>query len=279
MPNAQQGTGRDRWREREKAVDKSQKGNDRALAEPSKRRQHSGICGRKPRLPVVRPSPVDKSGWAATLAANDHRPSPPHLGSIESWCNADPPTPRWHTPLTLVATRPCVGRPAPPQIASLYSYVLGLAPSTVRAMAFFAAELLRTIRETAVCKPASSARPTVEPGAVAEETCRCWQEEVGDLTRKRTNVCSCLHTAVARPRTSSTLQTDLVLQSQLPFLSLRLQSHHCPDLVAASVAPPSPPTLPDITSELAASACNDSGGTSSDVTIETKRLILMPCYD
>ncbi|UKZ83291.1 hypothetical protein TrVFT333_011099 [Trichoderma virens FT-333] len=41
----------------------------------------------------------------------------------------------------------------------------------------FAAELLRTIRETAVCKPASSARPTVEPGAVAEETCRCWQEE------------------------------------------------------------------------------------------------------
>ncbi|PTB52916.1 hypothetical protein M431DRAFT_475101 [Trichoderma harzianum CBS 226.95] len=104
MPNAQQ---RDRqrqiarWREGEKAVDESQKGTTRALEEPSKRRQHSGICGRKPRLPVVRPSPVDKSRWAVTLA-NDHRPSPLHLGSIESWCNADPPTPRWHTPLTLV---------------------------------------------------------------------------------------------------------------------------------------------------------------------------------
>ncbi|KAL7948859.1 hypothetical protein V8C42DRAFT_231068 [Trichoderma barbatum] len=171
---------RDRQRQLEgtrESGGRESKGNNRALEEPSKRRQHSGICGRKPRLPVVRPSPVDKSGWAATLAANDHRPSPLHLGSIESWCNADPPTPRWHTPPTLVATRPCVGRPAPPQIASLYSYVLGLAPSTVRAMGSFAAELLRTIRETAVCKPASSARPTVEPAP--------WRKRPADAGRKK----------------------------------------------------------------------------------------------
>ncbi|KAL7913944.1 hypothetical protein GGI35DRAFT_439034 [Trichoderma velutinum] len=152
------------------------KGNDRALEEPSKRRQHSGICGRKPRLPVVRPSPVDKSGWAVTLA-NDHRPSPLHLGSIESWCNADPPTPRWHTPPTLVAARPCVGRPAPPQIASLYSYVLGLAPSTVRAPWPFCCGTPSHHSGDSCLQACKQCAPNCGAGAVAEETCRCWQEE------------------------------------------------------------------------------------------------------
>lgn len=119
------------------------------------------------------------------LSANDHqihRPSPLHLGPIESWCNADPPTPRWHTPLlalTLVATRPCVGRPAPPRIAELVrvrAWTRAKVSSTVR-FSSLAAELPRTIRETAVCKPASSARPTVELAPWRKETCSCWQEE------------------------------------------------------------------------------------------------------
>ncbi|KAL6803049.1 hypothetical protein GGI42DRAFT_19379 [Trichoderma sp. SZMC 28013] len=165
-------------REGEKAVDESQKGTTRALEEPSKRRQHSGICGRKPRLPVVRPSPVDKSRWAATLA-NDHRPSPLHLGSIESWCNADPPTPRWHTPLTLVRGQAL--RWTPSSTPNRKS-VLVRNKYRPRAMALFsaAAELPRTIRETAclqACKPASSARPTVEPAP--------WRKRPADAGRKK----------------------------------------------------------------------------------------------
>ncbi|KAL7956098.1 hypothetical protein V8C34DRAFT_315961 [Trichoderma compactum] len=131
-------------REGEKAVDEK----------PSKRRQHSGICGRKPRLPVVRPSPVDKSRWAVTLA-NDHRPSPLHLGSIESWCNADPPTPRWHTPLTLVRGQALRWTPS----------------STPNRKSV----LVRN--KQLVCKPASSARPTVEPAP--------WRKRPADAGRKK----------------------------------------------------------------------------------------------
>ncbi|KAF3062533.1 hypothetical protein CFAM422_010608 [Trichoderma lentiforme] len=181
MPNAQQ---RDRqrqmarWREDEKAVDESQKGTTRALEEPSKRRQHSGICGRKPRLPVVRPSPVDKSRWAVTLA-NDHRPSPLHLGSIESWCNADPPTPRWHTPLTLVRGQALRWTPSStPNRKSVLVRAWSRNKYRPRAMGlFFAAELLRTIRETACLQACKQCAPNCGAGAVAEETCRCWQEE------------------------------------------------------------------------------------------------------
>lgn len=181
MPNAQQ---RDRqrqmarWREGEKAVDESQKGTTRALEEPSKRRQHSGICGRKPRLPVVRPSPVDKSRWAVTLA-NDHRPSPLHLGSIESWCNADPPTPRWHTPLTLVRGQALRWTPSStPNRKSVLVRAWSRNKYRPRAMGLF---LLRNsfapFGRQLVCKPASSARPTVEPAP--------WRKRPADAGRKK----------------------------------------------------------------------------------------------
>lgn len=177
---------RRRMRGREKAVGESrQDGRAKAkeatklsLERPSKRRQHSGICGRMPRLPVVRPSPVDKSWWAATclLTTINHRPSPLHLGPIESWCNADPPTPRWHTPL--LHSDPCRDQAYPaldaqlhPESQNLCVCVLGLAPKyqVLYRPSVLAAELPRTIRETAVCKPAACKQcaPNCGAGAVA----------------------------------------------------------------------------------------------------------------
>ncbi|ETR99869.1 hypothetical protein M419DRAFT_138166 [Trichoderma reesei RUT C-30] len=231
-------------RGREKAVGESrQDGRAKAkeatklsLERPSKRRQHSGICGRMPRLPVVRPSPVDKSWWAATclLTTINHRPSPLHLGPIESWCNADPPTPRWHTPL--LHSDPCRDQAYPaldaqlhPESQNLCVCVLGLAPKY---------------------QPASSARPTVELAPWREETCSCWQERrfvdclVGDLTRKRTNVCSCLHAAVARLKSvSPALQAEPPPSIAAPALSLRPGVFHLPGTVGGPVAPPSSPDV------------------------------------
>lgn len=132
-PETGGGSARERWTRVKKGTAKQSSVDGReGQRRPSKRRQHSGICGRKPRLPVVRPSPVDKYGWATTLAANDHRPSPPHLDPIdESWCYADPPTPRWHTPPTLVETQALRWTPSSTQIAGLHVQVRVRAPSTV----------------------------------------------------------------------------------------------------------------------------------------------------
>ncbi|UKZ61906.1 uncharacterized protein TrAtP1_003168 [Trichoderma atroviride] len=83
-PETDGGSARERWTRVKKGTAKQ----SRALLTAAKgsASQASAVStlgfGRKPRLPVVRPSPVDKYGWAVALA-NDHRPSPPHLDPIE----------------------------------------------------------------------------------------------------------------------------------------------------------------------------------------------------
>ncbi|PTB73331.1 hypothetical protein M440DRAFT_1446787 [Trichoderma longibrachiatum ATCC 18648] len=227
MPNAQQGGQRQgasetrgEEREREKAVDESRQAKGKEATKlfegPSKRRQHSGICGRMPRLPVVRPSPVDKSWWAVTclLTTINHRPSPLHLGPIESW--------------------PCVGRPAPPRIAELCACaMLGLAPKyRIPSVSSRCGTASHHSGDSCLqaCTPASSARPTVELAPWREETCSCWQEEGS----KRTNVCSCLHAAVA-PEPPPSIAA--------PALSLRPGVFHLPGTLGGLLHRPLSPDV------------------------------------
>ncbi|TFB02212.1 hypothetical protein CCMA1212_005752 [Trichoderma ghanense] len=228
-------------RHREKAVDESRRGG-RAKGKGSNQAHRrakqapSALWDLWPDAPSARcPSvPCRQVMVGRDLSANDHqihRPSPLHLGPIESWCNADPPTPRWHTPLlalTLVATRPCVGRPAPPRIAELVrvrAWTRAKVSSTVR-FSSLAAELPRTIRETAVCKPASSARPTVELAPWRKETCSCWQEE---------------GSSIAAARASSLNRSSI--------LSLRPGVFHLPGTLGGLLHRPHPPTF-DTASEI-----------------------------
>jgi hypothetical protein len=193
MPNAQQGTettrigdqrqmegtresgGRESKRATTKLCQRQRKGNAGQASAVST--LGFGLVAGSPVCPLsVRPLSTSMGGSQLLLLTTiDHH----HLTltpSNESWCYADPPTPRWHTPPTLVETQALRWTPSSTPNRKSACTVRTSTSARTKYRALFAADLFRETAPASLqaCKQCA---PNCGAGAVAEGTCRCWQEE------------------------------------------------------------------------------------------------------